>query len=72
MAVSYNTLLSYLGKQVTFKVPVPVEYDESGFDQVTGKVISVLIELNEKHQLCVLYDEESDSADFFEFDNMIF
>ena len=72
MAVAHSTLLSYLGKEITFNYPVPIEYKESGFDEVTGKVISVCIELNENHQLCVLFDEESDHADFFEFDKMIF
>jgi len=72
MAVTHSTLLSYLGKEVTFNYPVPIEYKDSGFDQVTGKVISVCIELDENHQLCVLSDKESDYADFFEFNKMIF
>ncbi|MEB3754863.1 hypothetical protein [Acinetobacter sp. MD2(2019)] len=72
MTNEYNTLLSYLGKEITFNYPVPIEYKESGLYEVTGKVISVCIELNENHQLCVLYDESSNSADFFEFDQMVF
>ena len=72
MTVTHSTLLSYLGKQISFKYPVPVEYNSSCFEQISGQVISVLIVLNENHQLCVLHDEKTDSADFFECDQMIF
>lgn len=71
MAVPHTTLLGYLGKYITFKVPCPIEYNESGFDQVSGKVISVCIELNQRHALCVMYDEETDSADFYDFEEMV-
>lgn len=70
MTVAHTTLLGYLGKYITFKHPVPVEYKESGFDQFHGKVISVCIELNGRHALCVLYDEKHDCAEFFEYDKI--
>lgn len=71
MAVPHTTLLGYLGKYITFKVPCPIEYNESGFYQVSGKVISVCIKLNQRHALCVMYDEETDSADFYDFEEMV-
>jgi hypothetical protein len=37
MAVPHTTLLGYLGKHITFKVPCPIDYNESGFDQLSGK-----------------------------------
>ena len=55
MAVSHITLLQYLGKNITFKYPCPLHYDSSGFTYLSGKVISVSIELNQNHQICVLF-----------------
>ena len=72
MAVPHTTLLGYLGKHITFKVPCPIEYNESGFDQLSGKVIYVCIALNERHALCVLHDEKTDEAYFYEFSEMVF
>lgn len=72
MAVSHITLIHYLGKNITFKYPCPLHYDSSGFMHLSGKVISVSIELNQSHQLCVLFDESSDHADHFFYDKMIF
>lgn len=72
MTVAHTTLLAYLGKYITFKFPCPTDYNESGFDQVSGKVISVCIQLNKRHALCVLPDENIDSADFYEFSKMVF
>jgi hypothetical protein len=72
MAVSHITLLHYLGKNITFKYPCPLDYDSSGFMHLSGKVISVSIELDLSHQLCVLFDESSDHADHFFYDKMIF
>ncbi len=53
MAVPHTTLLGYLGKHITFKVPCPIEFNNSGFDQLSGKVIAVNIELNEKHMYSI-------------------
>lgn len=72
MAVAHTTLLEYLGKYVTFKVPVPIGSDQSLFRQVTGKVISVDIDLGGKHSLCILYDELGDSSEYFLYAEMIF
>ena len=72
MAVSHITLLHYLGKNITFKYPCPLIYDSSGFMNLSGKVISVSFELDQNHQLCVLFDESSDHADHFFYDKMIF
>jgi len=71
MAVPHTTLLGYLGKHITFKVQCPIDYNESGFDQLSGKVIAVCIELNEKHQLCILHDDLTDDSDFYEYDEMV-
>lgn len=72
MSVSHITLLNYLGKHIVFKVPVPIEYDHSGFEQLSGQVIAVIVDLSQKHALCVQYDESTGSADNFLFDEMIF
>ena len=71
MAVPHTTLLGYLGKHITFKVPCPIEFNNSGFDQLSGKVIAVNIKLNEKHSLCVMHDESTGSADYYEFEKML-
>ena len=71
MAVSHITLLQYLGKNITFKYPCPLHYDSLGFSHLSGKVISVSIELDQKHQLCVLFDESIDHADYFYYDKII-
>jgi hypothetical protein len=31
----------------------------------------VCIELNEKHQLCILHDDLTDHSDFYEYDEMV-
>ena len=41
-----------------------------GFTYLSGKVISVSIELNQNHQICVLFDESIDQADHFHFDKI--
>ena len=57
-------------KNITFKYPCPLHYDSLGFSHLSGKVISVSIELDQKHQLCVLFDESIDHADHFYYDKI--
>lgn len=71
MAVAHTTLLEYLGKEVTFKVTLPTDSDQSVFQQITGKVITVAFELNGKHSLCVL-SEQAVAPFFYVYEDMIF
>lgn len=68
MAVAHTTVLSYLGKHISFETSVPLDYDQSIFVHRSGKVISVLIELDGDHKLCVDYG--NDNAHFFSLTDM--
>lgn len=57
MTVAHTTLLDYLGKHITVSVPVPIEYKESGFEQISGVVDSVVIHKNGNHEFAL---EDSD------------
>jgi len=63
--MDYVDLLAYLGKQISFIVPS--EYQPLGYYAVNGQVISVCIELNGHHQICV---DSGDSADVYYYAEM--
>lgn len=65
MTVADTTLLNYLGKHITVDVPVPVEYKASGFDQLSGVVVSVNFELDGKHCFCF------EDSDYYCFDDVV-
>ena len=69
MTVAHTTVLSYLGKSISFQYPVPVAFDRSGFMQRIGKVIAVCVELDGDHQLCI--DFGKDDAHFFSFTDLV-
>lgn len=69
MTESHTTVLSFLGKQISFQTSVSSD-DKSIFVHRSGKVISVVIDLHGDHQLCVDYG--NDNAHFFSFTDMKF
>lgn len=69
MVVAHTTVLSYLGKSISFQYPVPVDCDCSVFTQQTGTVVAVCVELDGDHQLCIDFGE--DGAHFFSFTDLV-
>ena len=65
MTVAHTTLLNYLGKYITVDVPASVEYKESGFEQLSGVVVSVNFELDGKHCFCF------EGSDYYCFDDVV-
>lgn len=69
MTAAHTTVLSFLGKQISFQTSVS-SHDKPIFVRRSGKVISVVIDLHGDHQLCVDYG--NDNAHFFSFNDMQF
>ncbi len=64
MTVAHTTLLNYLGKHITVDVPVPVEYDQSGFEQISGVLSYIVIHLDGNHEFALA------DSDYYFFDKV--
>nr|WP_032072967.1 hypothetical protein [Acinetobacter sp. M131]AGC70586.1 hypothetical protein [Acinetobacter sp. M131] len=71
MAVSHTTLLNYLGKQVTYRLPANPSIHPSGFKQDSGQVVGVLLMLDGDHQVVVRLHEHYDEYVRFSDMNLI-
>lgn len=60
MVVSYTTLLDYLGKQITYRLPANPSIHLSAFKQYSGQVIGVVFMLDGDHQLIIRLDKDYD------------